>query len=386
MDGIKDAAVEIRRISPDDGFHYYYGYYDNPAFSGDDTKHLCHRVRFWDRLPLKDDRCELGFFDLKTGGWEKLAETGAFNFQQGSMLQWNPQNPDKEIIYNIREGDEYRAAVQNIETGKRRILPRPVANVSPDGKWGLSINLNRVYDFRPGYGYSGVRDPWYDIPQPRDDGIWVIDMETGAEKFILDYERMAALFSVGAGKKLVVNHITFSPGGGRLLFLLRTFPGPREDWLTGLGTIGRGGEDFHLMNPLSMASHYHWRDPGHLLIWATVKGLTGMHLITDEKDEAVLLDPAFFTRDIHCIYSPDRRYITGDSYPDGDGCRPVYLFDTESGRGRLILRARSDPKAAGDIRSDLHNRWSRDGRFVSFDSTHEGFRGLYIADLAAILG
>jgi len=39
----------------------------------------------------------------------------------------------------------------------------------------------------------------------------------------------------------------------------------------------------------------------------------------------------------------------------------------------------------GDIRSDLHNRWSRNGSLVSFDSTHEGFRGLYIINLEDIL-
>ena len=187
MDGVKDSRVEIHRLSPIDKFHYFYGYYDNPAFSKGDEKHLCHRVSFWDRLPVKDDICELGAFDIKTGVWEKYAETSAFNFQQGCMLQWNPQNPGGEIIYNIRKGDEYRSVVHNIKNGNKRILPAAVANVSRDGKWGLSINFNRIFDFRPGYGYSGVRDPLYDIPQPREDGIHVINMDTGDIKFIINY-------------------------------------------------------------------------------------------------------------------------------------------------------------------------------------------------------
>ncbi|GHU27489.1 hypothetical protein FACS1894164_19600 [Spirochaetia bacterium] len=200
MEGVKDAIVEIRRLSGNDGHHYFYGYYDNPAFSRGDAdskpqQHVCNRVNFWDRFPVKQDICELGIIDIKGGKWEKLAETRAFNFQQGCMLQWNPKNPDKEIIYNDRDGDEYRTLILNIESGKTKILPRAIANVSRDGNWGISVNFNRVYDFRPGYGYSGVRDKGYDIPQPRDDGIWIINMETGEEKLILNYEEMGRSMS-----------------------------------------------------------------------------------------------------------------------------------------------------------------------------------------------
>ncbi|GHU14991.1 hypothetical protein FACS1894163_00300 [Spirochaetia bacterium] len=386
MNGVKDAVVEIRRLSPNDGHHYFYGYYDIPAFSKGDAKHLCHRVNFWDRFPTKDDTCEIGVIDIKSGQWEKLAETGAFNFQQGSMLQWNPQNPDTEIIYNIRDGDEYRAVIHNIETDNTRTLPRAAANVSRDGKWGVSINFNRVYDFRPGYGYAGVRDKYYDVPQPRDDGIRIINMETGDENFILSLEEMGRLFSIDPKEKLVVNHITFGPDNKRLVFLLRNFPAPNKGWLTGLGTIDREGSNFHLMNPMSMASHYNWRDDNHLLIWANVNGIDGMHLITDQSSNSIRIDPDFFPNDIHCSYSPDKKYILGDGYPDGEGFRPMYLYNTATKQGLTLLRVKSDPVADGDLRSDLHSRWSRSNTLVSFDSTHEGYRGLYFIDLTDILG
>ncbi|GHT98425.1 hypothetical protein FACS1894142_4730 [Spirochaetia bacterium] len=387
MEGVKDAIVEIRRLSPNDGRHYFYGYYDIPAFSKGDVKHLCHRVHFSDRYPEKNDTCCLGIIDIKSGKWDKLAETGAFNFQQGCMLQWNPQNPDTEIMYNVRDGEEYRTVIHNLETGKIRTLPRAAANVSRDGKWGIAINFNRVYEFRPGYGYSGVRDRWYDIPQPKDDGIWISNMETGEEKLVLNYEEMGMLFSVDSGEKLVVNHITFSPDNNRLLFLLRTFPAANKAWLTGLGTIDRDGNNVHVMNPMSMASHYYWRDDNHLLIWASVKGIDGMYLITDQSSESVQLDPYFFSKDTHCSYSPDTKYILGDGYPDNEGFRHIYLYNTETHRGLMLLRVKSNPITDGtDLRTDLHGRWSRDGTRVSFDSTHEGDRGLYLIDLADILG
>jgi len=403
-ENIKNAKAGIRRLSPNDGFHYFYGYYDNPAFSKNNEWHLCHRVNFWGRLPVKDDICELGAVNIKTSVWEKLAETAAFNFQQGSMLQWYPANrPDladslestdseessdsresEAVIYNIRDGNEYRSVVHNIRTGHKRVLPAAIANVSQDGKWGLAINMNRIYDFRPGYGYSGNRDKWHDIPQPQDDGIRVINMETGGIEFILDCSKIGILFSIDPNEKTVINHITFNPGSSRILFLIRTFPSAQKGWLTGLGTIGRDGKNFCMMNPMSLASHYHWRDRDHLLIWAKINDVTGMYLLTDQKNEAVLLDPDFFRQDIHCIYSPDRRYILGDGYFDKVGYRQIFLYDTYTRKGQTLLEAYSDPAAVGDIRCDLHNRWSRDGRFISFDSTHEGFRGLYLMDLTEI--
>ena len=296
------------------------------------------------------------------------------------MLQWISEN---EILYNTRENNEYRSVILNIKTGGKRVLPAAVANVSQDGKWGLAINMNRVYDFRPGYGYSDVRDTWYDIPHPKDDGINVINIETGEMKFILDYAEMGKLFSIDPDDKIVINHITFSPDNNRLLFLLRTFPKGIKTWTTGIGTIDRNGNNFHLMNPMSMASHYHWRDENHLLVWAEVKNKTGMFLITDMNDEAELVDPAFFPKDIHCIYSPDRKYIIGDRLND-ENYRQIYLYNTQTKKGMTLLSVWSDPNALGDIRCDLHNRWSRDGRFISFDSTHEGYRGIYLVNLNEI--
>ena len=385
MNGVMETKVEIRRLSPNDGFHYYFGYYDNPAFSAGDQKHLCNKVNFWDRFPVKDDVCELGSIDVKTGAWEKLAETTAFNFQHGCMLQWNPRNPGEEIIYNTRDGNEYRAVIHSIKTGKIRALPRETANVSRDGKWALAISMKRLMHFRPVCGYAGIKDPWHDIPQPKEDGIWVINTETGTEKLILNYEEMGRLFSVAPDKNLVINHITFNPDGTRLLFLVRTFSAPQKDWLTGLGTIDRDGKNFFMLSPMSYASHYSWLDNEHLLVWAAISGITGMFIMKDKTNESVLLDPEFFKKDIHCIYSPDRKYIMGDSSPDSDGNRQIYLYNTETRRGTLLLSVKSDPTAHGDIRCDLHNRWSGNGRMVSFDSTHEGFRGLYLADLTEIL-
>ena len=45
-------------ITPNDGYHYFFGYYDLKASQGND--HLAHRVEFFDRMPTKDDVATLG--------------------------------------------------------------------------------------------------------------------------------------------------------------------------------------------------------------------------------------------------------------------------------------------------------------------------------------
>lgn len=39
----------------------------------------------------------------------------------------------------------------------------------------------------------------------------------------------------------------------------------------------------------------------------------------------------------------------------------------------------------GEIRCDLHPRWSRDERMVSFDSIHEGSRQVYVMDVSDVV-
>ncbi len=59
MERIKsDFADKIEIITPDDGYHYFFAYYDMRATgNGINQNHLCHKVRFMDRLPTKDDVC-----------------------------------------------------------------------------------------------------------------------------------------------------------------------------------------------------------------------------------------------------------------------------------------------------------------------------------------
>ena len=67
----------MRIITPDDGYQYFFGYYDLQPFDTSESRHLCHRVRFMDRMPEPGDLAELGAIDLGTGTFVRYAETTA---------------------------------------------------------------------------------------------------------------------------------------------------------------------------------------------------------------------------------------------------------------------------------------------------------------------
>ncbi|OGV58407.1 MAG: hypothetical protein A2X49_10605 [Lentisphaerae bacterium GWF2_52_8] len=395
MRQIKSQMLPFERMTKEPE-HNFFGYYDLQPWSGDGRYHLCNRVSFMDRMQTQSDRAELGMIRTGDGQFIPLASTYAWNFQQGAMLQWNPVKPDEEIIYNCHLRDSFKCAVKNIVTGDTRLLPRPLANLSQDGRHGLSVNFSRMFDFRPGYGYAGIADPYLNTPSPEEDGIYLIDMGNAMEKLIIPMPALSEIFSKKFGSKnpkILVNHITFNPSGDRFLCIVRNMPMPgtkSDGWASLVISSDLAGKNIHVLNGFGGASHYIWRDPEHILIYADLPGPGKMALCLarDLSQEYEILEPGFFSFDGHCSYSPDKNFILYDSYPDTDGYRKLLLYDIKRKKGLLLAElfsAKREYMPYEDIRCDLHPRWNRDGSAISFDSIHEAHRHVYWMELKEIL-
>ena len=397
-----DLVVPVRRISPA-GEHCFFGYYDVPAATSV-GRHLGHRVGFRDRFPTPADRATLGWTDVSNEGspesqpvpFQAFAQTRAWNFQQGAMLQWLSSPPDT-CIYNVFEAGRFGSCVHNVRTGEQRRLPMPVASVARDCRSALCINMARVYDFRPGYGYEEVPDPFAGRAAPEEDGVFLMDVSTGDNRLILSLAQAVDFLEhagekVG-GRKVVVNHITWNPGATRFMFLLRTFPAPGEHWRTFLLTVSRNGDDIRNHPVWDYASHYHWRDDENLLAYlrSAPAGRGELTLLNIADGSRALVDPDYFRADGHCSYSPDKRWILYDSYPDtstADCLRSLQVYSLDRRKGYMLGRFRSerDSDATLDLRCDLHPRWMPDGLSISIDSIHEGFRAMYWVDLREFMG
>lgn len=383
---IINKSVPVRRISPADG-EYFFGYYDLPAMRG--ALHLAHKAPFADRLQKKGDRALVGVIDTDSGKFEELDETEAWNFQQGAMLQWNPAESD-EIIYNCVADGEYRAAVMNIKTGKKRFLDMPVANVSPKGDYALSVNFSRIYDFRPGYGYASFADRFYYKNHPEDDGIFLTDIKTGKSKMIISLDELwnfAGSHFNGNDQKIAINHITFNTDGSRFLCLVRNFVKPGEQLITATVTANADGSDMFLLSDFAIQSHYNWRDRENVIFYASGKelscsrGWANNYILRDKSHSGEPVADYFFVGDNHMSYSPDRALLLADTYPDGNRMQALRIYDFAKDMLINIGKFYSLPRSVIDIRCDLHPRWDNEGKRISFDSTHEGIRGIYMTDI-----
>jgi hypothetical protein len=375
--------LEARRLSPSDA-HYFFGYYDLPAWSPDGRRHLAHRVEFMDRLPRKEDRAQVGVLDAEKGGtFGPLAETRAWNFQQGAMLQWLPGAPER-VLFNQWLGDRVGAVVLETASGRRREFGLPAATVSPDGRSALSVHFGRMLDFRAGYGYAGLADPRAGRAQPEDDGIHRLDVQTGETRLLAPLSELGRMAGFDREKKLLVNHVNFNPDGSRFVFLLRDFPQAGRPWATTAMSLDAEGNDPRILVDRAVASHYHWRDAQMLAMVAAARGeVLTLRIYNTLTGDAWAPSPSFFVDDGHCSFSPGGDWLLYDSYPR-EGMRYLSLWHLREKRGWCLGAFRTTPMSTPldiDIRCDLHPRWSPDGLAVSFDSIHEGMRGIYRMDL-----
>ena len=365
-----------KRLTPQDA-HYFYGYFDKTPWNaaGD---HPVHRVNFAGRHPRFGDKAEIGV--IRGGAFLKVAETFAWCWQQGSMLEFFD---GERLIWNDIEGDRFVARMSD-----GTCFPRPVYTLSADRRWALSLNFSRLDAERPGYGYPGGADPSFLFAFPDDDGVFRMDLATGKCELIVSLQRLVdEFYAPGADVNVNwVNHLTISPNGGKIAFLhrFRCFgPWGRgvKSYVTRLfvadidgGNLRKLPVDFH-------ASHYTWKNDEELIVYSRLPAGGNQYRIYRTDDDA----PRIFARDRlpadgHCSFSPDGRLLLTDSYPESDGCRELVVYD-EARDARYSLGRFHSPAILQCTRCDLHPRWSRDGKRISFDSFHERYRGTYEIEL-----
>ena len=86
-------------LSPrEEGYEYFFGYYDRCPWDMDDKLHLALRVKQMLRIPERGETADIGVLD-RQGNFTKLVSTRAWCHQQGCMQLFLPRNPNS-FVYN----------------------------------------------------------------------------------------------------------------------------------------------------------------------------------------------------------------------------------------------------------------------------------------------
>lgn len=369
--------------------HHFFGYYDKTPWDRSGRYVLALRVGFIDRPNTAEDVATIGMIDTaEENRFRPLDTITAWNWQQGAMLQWLGGADDREVIYNVFDGGNWRSVIRNVFTGETRSLAMPVYFVSRDGRTAVTLNFARVDDCRAGYGYRNLPDARASEAAPAEDGIWRMDLRTGECEQIVSLAGIAARgpYADEPAGKHWFNHLMLNPSGTRLMFLHRYFIDERRH-NTRMYTCALDGGDLYLLNGPPMTSHYDWRDEEHILCFCNRKGSGEKEyvLFRDRSEEHEVIGRGVFPGDGHCSYSPDRRWILTDTYPDAERMRTLYLYRPEDGRQVVIGRFLSPQQSCDETRCDLHPRWDRTGRRVCIDSWHEGDRQMYELDVSEVI-
>lgn len=392
QDDSKANFPPVRVITKGPGFHWF-GYYDKLQFDPTNRFVLGNKVNFEHRSPTADDVIEVGMVDLQENDqWIPLGKSNAWCWQQGCMLQWIPGTESK-IIWNDREKDRFVSHIMDVKTREKHTLPTPIYALSPNGKEAVSCDFARVADCRPGYGYAGIRDRFFDDMAPEGSGVTQVNLETGESKLIVTHKRLAATGEIIQNtptSKHHAYHLLCSPDGKRFIMLHR-WTQPKGGHLTRLITAAMDGSELRIVIPNGYASHFIWRDATHILSQA--KDWLGNKewgdFLFEDKDSGIIGEIGHGVLDSggHLTYLHHNEWILCDTYPKGVRRLQIpHLYHIKTNR-RIDLGFFPSPAAyAGEWRVDNHPRSSRDERHVCIDAPH-GDRGrqLHLIDIQGLL-
>jgi len=317
------------------------------------------------------------------GSIQEIADTRAWNWQQGCMLQWFPRTND-QLIYNDYDEvkDKYVSKVINTEGELLMEYSLPVNNVSKCGQFALSLNYDRLKLIRPAYGYFNRKNKT--LPPDDSDGIWYLDLNKGKVKLIISLEDLKSLSYVSSMNQAIhkVNHIDINPVCSRFMFLHRWI-GPKGRFMR-LITADPDGSNLYILNGDEMTSHCCWLNNQQILSYCEYHKTRGYFVFTDQSEEVRFFSNKMPKIDGHPSVSPDGECIITDTYPDKSRMSSLYLYNIKNNKTITVGRFHQPLRYKKEIRIDLHPKWSSDGESIFFESGHKGNRQLYKIDLTSV--
>lgn len=371
VQGTKDGIfTEGRRLTPEKE-NCYFGYYDKSPYSSDGTKVIYHSILAM-RDPQIGEKAKIYIQNLQTGNREELGTTLAWNLQQGAMLRFYGE---RAVAWNDYRDGEYCTVFHSLEDNSKSILPYPLYDIDKTGKYGLTIEFERLNVDAEGYGYIQQRITEFNTPAT----IGVVDIEDKTCRVIIESETLNERYPIPhkGVDFFYFNHLNFNPSGNRFLFIERYVYQHKR--YSRLFTSDLDGKDVRLLAAEMMVSHFSWRGDDEFMVFCTHNGRDAYYILRDKEDtEFVEVQDIHLREDGHPTFLLGSKDVfVSDTYPDHGRRRHLFTYDMKCHEYKELAALKAPIKYDGPVRCDFHPRLHPDGQHVVIDSIHEGYRGLY---------
>lgn len=400
--GAEPAAptVELRQLTrgPKHHFFGYIGHVRTIPWNASGRYIVALETEFHDRMPKAGETANVILIDTQDADRIRIVDrTAAWNFQQGTMLYWNPAQPETQFFFNDRDPETNRIFtvlfdVSAGEGGKRVAEYRyddasiGDSGVAQNGGKFLALNYGRLARLRPVTGYPEALDPTREETSghPADDGVFLIDVATKQKKLLVSfaqlYEGVRKVRPDAEGKPLFINHTLWSRDDSRIFFYVRAdFEKPEGERINVPFVIRADGTGLTMLNH-HLGGHPEWAE--------------GSRMIGSRDDRQV-------------YYDVDRREFVGtigtpELFPEPGGDKALsprgdWLVNGYRVRGtnyytfyRLKDGAHVTSQGLpqfgwtqGELRVDAAPCWNRDGTQILFPSitADGGTRQLFVLKL-----
>ena len=350
------------------GCHTYFGYYDVTPFQGEKLIYLERKKG--------SGECKVVLNDIHNTSKQYVADSRAWNWQQGIRLRWFPMT-ENVISFNDYIDGKYINRILDIKTKNEKRLDWPLYDIDSKGKLGITLDFERLGVMHPGYGYTckpyKVGDLWQD-------GISIIDIEKNQQVRKITYQELSDNIKKADDiNRFYLSHLTFSPDGTKFLFFwIDEDEGFNQ---ASLGVYDILNDQLIPLETEGKVSHYVW--DGNDEIICTVlnkKYKTGYYRINVKEQTKKQICFNSLTLDGHpSVYA--KGMLLTDTFPDKRGFQHIYLVDENKDAKTEVVKIFSVPKLKIEKRTDLHPRLSSDRKYISFDSNHDGYRKMLVLKL-----
>lgn len=301
-----------------------------------------------------------------------IAISSAWNWQQGSELQWID---NEYIIFNDFNNSVLHSRILNVKTKEEVEHEYPVSAVNRPANLYASSCFESFAKEMPGYGYLFNQDR---SSINRRTELLLVSLNTGLPVDTIDMSRFSEALTKHNG---CISHVQFSEDGRYCAFLVRRqYRGSRlysemwifetKSWQSTLWLVPFGG----------MVSHFCFIGHDILAYACDSNKVDGFYEVSLSRKNIKNVTEKYSDRDGHPGFRGNQ--LSLDTYPDGSRHKKLFVRGAFEEKVEEIGEIFLPLNFNGVARVDLHPRLRGDGKFLSFDCVSGGVRSMCVVDLS----